>query len=298
MSKRKRQKTVTFRNVVITIQSYERWNSLPEGVTYLVYQHEMGTHEHTQAYAELKKQKSLQWLKKTFGEGHYEKRRGSQEAAIVYCKKQDTRVDGPWELGTKKQQGRRTDITAFVELVRQKKRKVELFDSMPGVMARYRNLYDDVRATMIWPPVLNRKVCLYYGKTGTGKTRKATMKEDHWMSPICNKTMWFQGYDGQRVAVLDEFTGGMKRNSLLRLLDVQCPLVEVKGGFAYWTPKKIIITSNYRPREWYEDWTKFEETYEALCRRITCVYVFKVQCGGGTSYKKLRGDKKDEFFQI
>ncbi len=220
-------------------------------------------------------------------------RRGSQAQAITYCRKQESRMSGdsgPWELGRRKRQGSPQSITSFIEAVRSKKRRVDLLDSHPNIMARHSTFFWTIRQTMAWPPVLDRKVHLYFGKTGTGKTKKATLHADYWLSPICDKKQWFDGYDGQKVAILDEFKGSMKRRNLLRLLDVQCPMVEVKHGFTPWVPKKIIITSNYVPREWYNSWEGMEETYKALCRRITKIYQFTA-VDVYTKYKDIEKNK-------
>lgn len=286
----KRKRGSTFRNACLTINNrLLKWTTLPEGITYLVWQHEKGTCAHTQAYAETKGQHSLNWFKKTFSHAHVEQRGGSQAQAIAYCRKSESRIAGPWELGRRKRQGTKATIPSFIQDVRDGKRRKELLESHPHIMARHSRFFWTVRSTMTWPVMLDRKVHLYYGKTGTGKTKRATLHKDHWLSPICDKKLWFDGYEGQKVAILDEFHGGMKRTNLLRLLDVQCPDVEVKHGFTPWIPKKIIITSNYQPCDWYKDWEGYEETYNALIRRITAVYYFVN--GSVTKFKGIEKNK-------
>jgi hypothetical protein len=48
---------------------------------------------------------------------HCEKRRGSRDQARDYCRKEDTRKDGPWEVGQWKAggAGRRTDLSGIVD---------------------------------------------------------------------------------------------------------------------------------------------------------------------------------------
>lgn len=43
--------------------------------------------------------------------------------------------------------------------------------------------------------------------------------------------------------------------------------VEKKGGFTWWNPSKIFITTNYHPKEWY-DIKNRQESYKALIRRF------------------------------
>lgn len=59
---------------------------------------------------------------------------------------------------------------------------------------------------------------------------------------------------------------------LLRLLHDWPEQVEVKGGFAWFNPSIIFITTNLHPNQWYE-YGERQIHYEALCRRFTTVIV-------------------------
>lgn len=111
-------------------------------------------------------------------------------------------------------------------------------------------------------------VSWFYGKTGSGKTRYATSIADP--SSICiisaptakNSTLWFDGYMGQKVAVLDDFRPWWCGFSfLLRLLDRYPILVPVKGGFVNWVPEHIIITA---PDRWSDMFTGEYRTPEDI----------------------------------
>lgn len=45
-------------------------------------------------------------------ECHCDKRKGTRDDAITYCSKEETRIEGPWEIGDRKSggQGTRNDI--------------------------------------------------------------------------------------------------------------------------------------------------------------------------------------------
>lgn len=64
--------------------------------------------------------------------------------------------------------------------------------------------------------------------------------------------LWFDGYDGQSVLIIDDFSGWIKYRFLLRLLDGYQVRLEVKGShtWAAWT--EVYITSNVPPEGWYE----------------------------------------------
>lgn len=74
---------------------------------------EQGT-PHLQIHAEFKSEKSLRVLKKVHTGIHWEMRKGSIDQAADYCKK-----DGDFvEIGTRGEQGKRTDIMAVREMLR------------------------------------------------------------------------------------------------------------------------------------------------------------------------------------
>ncbi len=76
-----------------------------EKMEYLVYQREVGVNgtPHFQGYCEFKTKKRLAAVKELLGNRcHIERRFGTQEQAIRYAKKEDTRVAGPWEFGEPK----------------------------------------------------------------------------------------------------------------------------------------------------------------------------------------------------
>jgi hypothetical protein len=89
--------------------------------------------------------------------------------------------------------------------------------------------------------------------------------------------MWFDGYDGHTAALLDDFAGKFSKfslNNLLRLLDRYKVQFPIKGGYTFFQPRRIFLTTNIHPREWY-DWTTREVQYPALSRRITRVVTWR-----------------------
>lgn len=201
--------------------------------------------------------------------------------AIAYCQKEDTRVPGTdyVEFGDPPAQGKRKELPEFAELVKGGATKRQLIDSHPSVIARYRSFYDDVKILHV-PTRTPPKTLLLVGPTGTGKSTSArglANPEDTFVVP---KTQhgWFDGYDAQDVVIFDDFKGNIPLLRLLELLDPWPVKVEVKGSFVWFTGSKIILTSNYHPKEWY-DWTGRAESFSALCRRIHGVFEY-------TSYRE------------
>jgi len=108
-----------------------------------------------------------------------------------------------------------------------------------------------------------------WGKTGTGKTRychdvaRIFYDSDVWIYPGRG---WFDGYTGQQVAIFDDFYGDVSIDVMLKVLDLYKLNVPVKGGFVAWNPKRIYITSNKSPTDWYNELNMNQ--LEALLRRF------------------------------
>ena len=173
-------------------------------IKYLIFQEEQGEEEtrHFQGYIEWRNRKMLSYVKRHFNHrAHYEKRRGTQQEAIDYCRKEDTRIAGPYEYGepTETNQGKRTDLLAVKESIDEGLRKRELYEDHFCVMSKYRHLYDDYTMTKRPRRTEDLVVILNYGPPGTGKTRFAYdnygQSEDFWDMPPNNGTLWFDNYD-------------------------------------------------------------------------------------------------------
>ena len=63
--------------------------------------------------------------------------------------------------------------------------------------------------------------------------------------------MWFDGYTGEDVIVMDDYDNDMPLKDFLRVTNPRPPPLPVKGGFATNVCKKIIMTSNLPPEEQY-----------------------------------------------
>lgn len=248
-----------------------------------VYQAEIGASgtRHIQGYIELGKPHRLAAVKRhlpCLSAAHLEPARGTRDQACDYCTKEDTRdVDyepvkfGDWSAGG---QGVRNDLEAIKQLVDDGKSEAELWDHDFGTMARYHKAILHYKRIKIEPRSTPPEVYVYYGDTGTGKTRRAAEFGDsiYYKPP---GGLWFDGYSQQSVCVIDDFAGWLPFTFLLRLIDRYPMQVEVKGSYTEFTSETIIITSNNPPEEWY-NWEalKHHNGKEALLRRITQIHHF------------------------
>lgn len=132
-----------------------------------------------------------------------------------------------------------------------------------------------------WPAWKKRNVMWFWGETGSGKTRNAreqllAMYDDVWMSSG-KLDMFFNGYHGQKAAILDDFRPGVLRfDMLLRILDGYPVTVNVKGSVCEWLAETIIITAPVEPcdmfinRETGQEWDHLDQ----LLRRIDLIRKF------------------------
>lgn len=186
-----------------------------------------------------------------------------------YSKKTESRVEGPWEHGSDTQ-GRRSDLASPCQAILAGKREREIALEYPETYVKYFRGFQQLhRITKLAQP-REKRVALFWGTTGSGKTRMVHdhCEPDELYNTFCIKTPWFDGYNGQRVALLDECGAGMMNvNMLKRILDRYPMDVAVKGGHVRWNPETVVLTSNDPLEEWYPGLSR--ENLLALKRRMT-----------------------------
>lgn len=240
------------------------WNNPPEdwdtklkisGISYFIGQLEMGSCLHVQGYLELENNQRISWFKNRLPELHLESRRGTQKEAIEYCKKTDTQVSPPIEWGNKKTQGERTDIEAACLFLNEGKQMSEVAESMPATFVRhYKGLGQYKLLRTPAPQNLDYLPGIwFYGPPGTGKSRKAREDYPNAYDKLQNK--WWDGYEGDRPALIDDFdrNGKCLGYHLKRWADRYSFNAETKGGTICIRPVWIIITSNYSPEQIFDD---------------------------------------------
>lgn len=175
--------------------------------------------------------------------------------AVEYCKKEESRVAGPWEHGKVTGQGARTDLASAVALVLGGKRPRQIAQEEPVLFARFAKNLQLLRQELDRPRQRdNIKVVLLWGTTGTGKTRTV---HDLWNGEdvyrlFDMKTPWMDGYSDQKIVLIDDYGEGKMCIHLLKNILDRYPIeVPVKGGRVAWNPELIIMTSNGTPATWY-----------------------------------------------
>lgn len=257
------------------LEGRTEWQS---GVRYCICQLEKGEkggHIHLQGYIELNKSQRFSWLKKNLSKtAHWETRRGTREQARDYCRKEETRRDGPWEYGNWNAggSGTRNDLAEVGKRVKEGTTIEKIADEFPVEFIKYNrgirelaSFYEGQR-----DPEQAHKVHFFYGPPGCGKTSKVIKKyPDAYFKSAGNK--WFDGYTGEDVICYDDFNHGwVSIDMLCRLLDRYPVRVEGKGYTRQLNNRTSIITSNTLPSAWY-NWDKHggQVRLNAILRRIT-----------------------------
>lgn len=207
---------------------------------------------------------------------HIERCGGGHASNIAYIKK----GGNWWEHGdAPSEQGERTDLSDIGRLIKEGKPLSFIRDEYPSQMIRYGRGIRELALSVKPPPWRDVEVHVYYGPTGTGKTRKAMSNPSVYkLNTNSNGTLWFDGYEGEEVLILDDFYGWIKYGELLTILDGYPYRCQTKGGSVWARWSKVIITSNKPPADWYDGVLK-----DALFRRIKFLSNFGTEVTGNTS---------------
>lgn len=229
---------------------------------------------HLQGYLHFKKKISLKKATDTLQEffnsrPHCEATKGTPQQAADYCKKQGDYV----EWGEPPKMGKRMDLEAAYDAARSDVPMIDVADAHKSAFIRYhrgiervRQLHNEHEAET-WRHV---EVIVHTGPTGCGKTRAAMTVEDGERAPYKiqgDQLAWWDGYEGQKTIVIDEYSNNVEITKLLGLLDGYKLRLPIKGGFTYARWTKVHITTNLK-REEFHPQAKSEHK-EALERRIT-----------------------------
>jgi len=250
-------------------------------VRYRIYQVETGDTGtvHFQGYLECKPASTLAELKRLcgFDRAHFERARGTREENAAYCSKEEGRVAGPYIEGNPiSQQGKRSDLLRLKAVIDGGGRDRDLADESFGSYIRYHKGLDRYRNVVYGDRKDKPLVLVYFGPAGSGKTRRASeacSEETYFKNP----NRWWDGYQGEKVVVWDDFSGEqISFRELLRIIDRYPYRGEVKGGFVNVNPDVIIFTADCHPKDWYPEHSC---PYEQLGRRIDFIVRFDYQPG-------------------
>jgi len=251
-----------------------------EKMTYLIYQLERGgnaARRHWQCFFVLKNPASLHQMKKWFGDRfHFEVARDVL-ASIAYCTpangKEGVLTPGV-EFGTRPSQGKRNDLESVKTLIDEGASMLDVANSNFGAFVRYNRGFALYKSLVDQTPRdFKTEVIVFWGPPGSGKTyhcNELAEGKAFWCMKQNNPTVWWDGYDGQQDVIIEDFKGWMPHTMFLGITDQYKAGVRTSNmGEINFRSKRIFITSNYHPQDWYQD-----AVPGALERRLTHVFYF------------------------
>lgn len=214
-------------------------------------------------------------IRKLFGYSdiHCEKPR-SVVAVVKYCEKFETWTGRRYTVGRDLILKAAQSLEDFQRALQDPRlTEKDLWKEFFAMMIRHHSAARRYRLLMT--PTLRDTapvVIIMTGPTGIGKSRLAFTCVEHVARFTLaiggsDKSLFFDGYIGQELVVLDDYSGEIPYRLLLRLLDRHPITVQIKGGAVAWLPKMIIITSNLVPEQWYP-----MESLDPFYRRVTHHY--------------------------
>lgn len=289
-------KDAKYRNWFFTINNpSEPYGELVVGgrVKFLVYQLEKGKNgvPHYQGTVIFNSPIRFASAKRNIGSSAHVEYVRDISKAISYCKKVDTRVEGPWEVGNcPVGQGVRSDLLALQEAVDAGKTESWIATNHFSLWCKhYRAVERYIRLTT---PLrsFHTEAIVYWGPSGSGKSSHVleltggcdvpsiSGSGDHesaeggvraddgggihecvsgrgafWLPKPRSGGAWWDGYQGQRDVVIDEFYGWLPRDFCQRLIDRYPFIVETKGGSLQFTSRRVFFTSNLPPDMWWRN---------------------------------------------
>lgn len=187
------------------------------------------------------------------------------DQARNYCMK-----DSDCYIKDNRKQGERTDIQQLSDMIASGASVREAALKHSTVYVKYPQGFKDLATYHQKARKEKPLVVWLHGDTGVGKTSTVYHVEDpEEIWPSSGDLAYFNGYDNQRIALLDDFRGNFcKFRFLLRLLDRYPLWVNVKHGCRQWTVSRIYITSCRTPEGCYD---KSDEDMQQLLRRIDVI---------------------------
>ncbi len=203
--------------------------------------------KHYQGWLQYNKKKRLGGIKKVCHSKklHIESCRGTESENNKYCQK-----DNKYEtLGEYMTQGKRTDLD-------QLKSVLDMGGSLEDIASEnFESFIKYNRGFQEYKKIVDKRlrkkfrkveVIHIHGTTGSGKTRTAMESTEDLYKIHGDDLQWWDGYDGEKTLLIDEYDNQIACTKLLGILDGYQLRLPIKGSFTYANWNKVYITSNIK----------------------------------------------------
>lgn len=196
--------------------------------------------------------------------------------SIAYCQKEEGRIGGPYVFGDPPQQGKRTDLILVKQAVDKGASVPQLWEDHFSNMIRYHRgvtLYTQVKRNYT-KRTWKTKVLLFVGPAGMQKSTLANVLAPYFGSSVYSvpeskaSGIYFDGYIGQDVVILDEMDGKRMQPTMFNLIADQfsASVPQCGNPDVNWAPRVLIVISNYLPKYWWRK--RSAEQIKQTTRRI------------------------------
>lgn len=266
---------------------------LSEKFTYLSYQWEIAPttgKAHLQGFLQSKnKIRPSSVVKELFllsgRHPHVEIARGSPEQARDYSRKLETRMaeTTPFEIGSfRSGQGARTDLLGVAQLCEQRTPLPTIAKRHPTTWIKFHRGIESLSTMLVASEAKPRStfgMVYIWGPSGCGKTYAVRTRwpDAYWLTETPKG--WMDTYVGQDTIVIDDFSGVLPLQWMLRLCQPYPFEAERKGQSPVpVTAVRVILTSNFPPESIYEA----DKNCAAFMSRLTAArngFVLNVMSG-------------------
>lgn len=248
------------KNWVFTLNNYTEqdvttvsgWVSGGVPATYVLFSKEIGSGTpHLQGYAQFSQNMRLKALKKIQERAHWEVALGSLEDQHVYIKKEEGAQ--VFEFGIAKSVKRAAkDRSERYRIAMDLARSGDVLAVEPSIQLLHYNTLKKMRFDALLDRTLSDIEGFdnywYWGEAGSGKSRRAREAGNYF---CLNPDGWWDGYNDEENVIIDDLDPShFKLIRDIKIWSDRYPFrAPVKGGYIKVRPRRIIITSNFKPEE-------------------------------------------------
>lgn len=141
----------------------------------------------------------------------------------------------------------------------------ECWEKHPVTMSRMHRSVAVMKAALVPLQKETPHVYVKWGPTNTGKSHMCHVgasggagadygERDYYVmcTPTKGAVTWYDDYTGQEDVVIEDLSGEIGYRLLLRMLDKYRMRVQIKGAMVSFCPKRVWISSNKHPKEWFD----------------------------------------------